>query len=82
MYVLWMHNTYICVYVCMYTNANQIYNARKVTPKCESEVRDVCMYALNEFFKYNYTFNFLNGLVRARIPIDSPLVRMHRGTVT
>src|SRR6218665_2419679 len=27
-----MHNTYICVYVghCMYTNINQIYNARKV----------------------------------------------------
>src|SRR6218665_545472 len=37
MYVLCMHSTYICVYVCMYTNTNQIYNARKVTPKCESE---------------------------------------------
>src|SRR6218665_321780 len=33
MYVLCMHNTYICVYVCMYTNTNQIYNARNVTPK-------------------------------------------------
>src|SRR6218665_1881713 len=34
MYVLCVHNTYICVYVglCMYTNINQIYNARKVTP--------------------------------------------------
>jgi len=35
----------------MYTNTNQIYNAQKVTPKCESEARDICMYALNEFFK-------------------------------
>jgi len=39
---------YVCInvcislymYVCMYTTTNQIYNARKVTPKCESEVRD------------------------------------------
>src|SRR6218665_925323 len=50
-YVLCMHNTYVCVYVCTYTNTNQIYNARKVTPKCESEARDVCMYVLNEFLK-------------------------------
>src|SRR6218665_2159831 len=40
MYVLFMHNTYICVYVCIYTSTNQIYNARKVTPKCESEARN------------------------------------------
>ena len=51
MYVLCMHNTYICVYVCMYTTTNQIYNARKVTRKSESEARDVCMYVLNEFLK-------------------------------
>src|SRR6218665_4148986 len=40
MYVLCMHNTYIYVYVCMYTNTNQIYNARNVTPKCESQARN------------------------------------------
>src|SRR6218665_1530777 len=42
MYVLCMHNTYICVYVCMYTytNTNQIYYRRNVTPKCESEARN------------------------------------------
>src|SRR6218665_2484132 len=48
-YVCIMHdNTYICVYVCMYTNTNQIYNARKVTPKCESEAGVYeCMYSMN-----------------------------------
>src|SRR6218665_3943037 len=40
MYVLCMHNTYICLCVCMYTNTNQIYNVRNVTPKCESEGRN------------------------------------------
>src|SRR6218665_1030355 len=80
MYVLCMHNTYICVYVCMYTNTNQIYNACNVTPKCESEARNhtymmqVCTQCI---FKIN--FNFLNGLVRDLDPLDSPLVRMHRG---
>src|SRR6218665_2697199 len=48
MYVLCMHNTYICVYVCMYTNTNQIYNARNVTPKCESEARNhTCIYMMH-----------------------------------
>src|SRR6218665_234056 len=70
LYVLCMHNTYICLYVCMYTNTNQTYNSRKVTLKCESEARnhtymihDACMYSM--IFKNKITlFNFLNGLVR------------------
>ena len=45
MYVLCMYyacimHTLLCVYVCMYANTNQIYNARNVTPKCESEARN------------------------------------------
>src|SRR6218665_2106486 len=40
LYVLCMHNTYICLYVCMYTNTNQTYNSSKVALKCESEARN------------------------------------------
>src|SRR6218665_1656935 len=86
-YVLRMHNTHICVYVCMYTNTNQIYNARNVTSKCESEARNhtymmqvhVCTQCILKIKLHLYIF--FNGLVRGSIgsPLDSPLVKMHRG---
>src|SRR6218665_3894640 len=31
---------YVCSLLCMYTNTDKIYNARNVTPKCESEARN------------------------------------------
>jgi len=59
---------YVFMHVCMYVCINV----------CVSLYHTYMMHVCTQrIFKYKITlFNFLNGLV---IPLDLPLIRMHRG---
>src|SRR6218665_3107271 len=78
---------YVCIHACIYVCINvgiSLYmyvlcmHVSVYVCMYHTYVHDACKHVMIFFYKITL-FNFLNGLVRARIPLDPPLVRMHRG---